>query len=76
MSGNDLLVLEEMGRVARAERLAEAEQARLAQQARRHGSKGRALRGRLADALRALATRLDHEVMTPQPTGRGLARVV
>ena len=76
MSGNDLLVLEEMGRLAQAERLAEAESARLAQHARRHGPKGRPIRARLADALRALASRLDREVMAPQPAGRGLARIV
>jgi hypothetical protein len=68
-------VLEDLARLDLAERLAEGEKMRLAKQARQAAPKGRSIRGMTADALRALATRLDRDVTVPQRVGRGLVRV-
>ena len=75
MAGTDLFMLEEMARVAFNERLAESEQIHLAKLARGHGPERRSLRGAVADALRAVAARLDRDVTVPQRVGRGLVRV-
>jgi hypothetical protein len=68
-------MLEELQRIINAERLAEAEQGRLAQLARKAGPVGRPLRVVLADALRALASYLDHDGVSVKRTERRLARV-
>jgi hypothetical protein len=68
-------MLEDLARLDLAERLAEGEKMRLAKQARRAAPKGRSIRGMTADALRALATRLDRDVTVPQRVGRGMVRV-
>jgi hypothetical protein len=68
-------MLEEMAKVAFDERLAEGEKMRLASIARRHAPKRRSIRGTVADALRAVAARLDRDVTVPRHADRGLVRV-
>jgi hypothetical protein len=68
-------MLEEMAREAFAERLAEGEKMRLARKAQKAAPRGRSVRSTVADALRAVASRLDHDVTVPAPADRRLARV-
>ena len=75
MASTHLWMLEEMAREALAERLAEGEKLRLARQARRARPKGRPLRVAIADALRSVASRLDHEAAAGPRADRRLARV-
>jgi hypothetical protein len=75
MAATHLWMLEEMAREALAERLAEGERLRMASVARKAAPKGRSVRVKVADALRAVASRLDRDVAVRAPAGRGLARV-
>jgi len=68
-------MLEELQRITNAERLAEAEAHRLAAKARKAPGRNRPIRVVMADALRALATILDRDGVSPKPTQRKLARV-
>ena len=74
MAATHLWMLEEMAREALAERLAEGEKMRLARMARKAAPKGRSVRATVAVALRALASRLDHEVAVAPRADRRLAR--
>jgi len=76
MAMTHLWLVEEMGRLALAERLADAENRRLARQAQPQRQIGRSLRGILANALRTLGSRLDREVSAPRHAERELARIV
>jgi hypothetical protein len=75
MFSTHMSVLEDLARLDLAERLAEAEKMRLAKLARKHRPEQRSVRAIVADALRSLASRLDHDVTAPRPVGRGLVRV-
>lgn len=75
MAATEMWMLEELQRLTNAQRLAEAEQYRLGKLARKAGGKGRPVRTVVASALRALATYLDRDGVTPKPAERRLARV-
>ena len=73
MTQDQAWTIEEMGRSIRAERIAEAEQYRLAQSVQKPGPSPRVL---LANALRSLATFLDGQTGAPAPSDRRLARAI
>jgi hypothetical protein len=75
MFSTHVSVLEDLARLDLAERLAEGEKMRLASLARKHRPAQRSVRAIVADALRSLASRLDHDVTAPGRAGRGLVRV-
>jgi hypothetical protein len=75
MAATNVWMLEELQRIAIAERVAEAQAVHMAKAARKANGTHRPLRVALADALRTVAAYLDRDGAAVSPTNRRLARV-